>query len=92
MPEQTEELWNVRKLLREGKVQDADDLITKYFAAEKLVEDKADQAPPEKPPRTPAVVTADLLTEIVGLLGNKESLLATLKELAAVSIAAPTQE
>ena len=84
MPEEIGTLWNVRKLLREGRVQEADDLITKDFAAQGLAEDKGDLQPPVKPPRTAMLITIDIFTALVGLHGNPSPLYELLNELQAI--------
>ena len=81
-----EQLLEVRVLLREGKPQEAADLL------QKLEDDdlRAAGAAPAKPaapppPRAPNVIMLHLLTEIVAHLGNKPSLEALIEELRAVT-------
>ncbi len=77
---------DVRALLKAGKVQEADDLLTILAAADA---DKADAAaavdaePP--PPRAPNLVLMELLSELVSQLGNKPTHEALLEELKAVT-------
>ena len=85
MPEEIGTLWHVRKLLREGRVQEADDLITKDFAAQHLVEDQTDKMPPKEVPRTQTEVMHDILEEITMRFGNPQYLVDLLDEMHAVA-------
>jgi hypothetical protein len=82
MTDPNEVLAEARTLERAGKIQEADDLITAYFkeqaAAGHPVAGVEEQP---KPPRAPAEVTLDLLSEIVAALGNKQTMLDKLVEL-----------
>jgi hypothetical protein len=81
MPDEIGVLWNVRKLLREGRVQEADDLITKDFSTQGLVEDKSDAAPPKEVSRTQTEVMHDILTEMTHRFGNPQPLVDLLDEM-----------
>jgi hypothetical protein len=80
------ELAKVQALLREDKKQEADDLLQEIAAEQQRLADEAAGRPPApRPPRAPQVVLHDILSEIVGLHGNKQSLLDKLAELKAVA-------
>jgi hypothetical protein len=85
MPDANEVFWNARKLLREGRVQEADDLLTKNFATQGLVEDKADAAAPKEVPRTQTEVMHDILTEMTHRFGNPQPLVDLLDEMHAAA-------
>jgi hypothetical protein len=85
MPDEIGVMWNVRKLLREGRVQEADDLITKDFSKQGLVEDKADAVAPQEVPRTQTEVLHDILEEITMRFGNPQDLVDLLDEMHAVA-------
>lgn len=85
MADPNDVLAKARNLMREGQVQGADDLITSHFrelAAGGGAVPEAAAAP--KPVRPPLSVVHDLIAELVGLAGNKQSLLDLLTELRAV--------
>lgn len=74
-----------RNLMREGQVQQADNLITDYFRAAAAGGAAIPEgAAPPKPERPPLHVVHDILAELVGLLGNKQVLQDLLTELRAV--------
>lgn len=77
-------LAKVRELLKEGKVQEADDLLAQEETA---AGDGAAAAPAKPveppPPRSAYAITLDLLTEIVAHLGNKPALEQLVEELKA---------
>lgn len=82
MATQAEILDQVSKLLQEGKVQEADDLVKKTAADERETAAKASGiAAAPAPPREPGVVNQDLLAAIVNHLGNPPRLRALLSEL-----------
>lgn len=85
MADPNDVLAQARNLLREGKVQHADNLISDHFkqlaAGGAAVPETAAAPAPERPPQT---IVHDLFTEIVALLGNKDSLVNLLNELRAV--------
>jgi hypothetical protein len=86
METETEILASVKRLLREGQVQEADNLISAFQVEAAAQATAASGAPPlPPPPREPEVVLRDLLAEIVALFGNKDSLVKLLTELRAVS-------
>jgi hypothetical protein len=85
MPDDVELLWSVRKALREGRTQDADNLLTKHFATEGLVESKEDAAAPKEEPRTQTEVMHDILTEMCHRFGNPQPLVDLLDEMHAVA-------
>lgn len=84
MPTQAEIFDQVSKLLQEGKVQEADDLVKKASADAHIAEQKAPAAPaPPPPPRETSVITHDLLAAIVNHMGNPPKLHALVSELEA---------
>jgi hypothetical protein len=72
------------KLLREGKVQEADDLLAKGIADASKAEPAAVIPPP---PRDPAEIVTDLARAIVEHLGSPAPLKALLDELDAAHAA-----
>jgi len=82
----TKNIADVRALLKEGKVQEADDLLTILAAADA---EKAGAVAPKfvvlSPPRRPNLVLLELLSELVSHLGNKPAHEALLEELRAVT-------
>ena len=85
MPDPNETLAKAQSLMREGKVQAADDLIRDHFRAS--VAEGGPGAPvPAEPaaPRPPLTVVHDILTVMAGLLGNKDDVVTLLTELRAV--------
>lgn len=85
MPDPNETLAKVKSLMREGKVQAADDLIRDHFRASVAEGGPGAPMPAEAAPvRPPLAVVHDIVSELVALLGNKQSLLDLLTELRAV--------
>jgi hypothetical protein len=84
MDDPNEVLAAVQVSLREGRVQDADNLITAHI--KELAAAGAAQAIPAvpAPPREPMEVILDILAELIAAAGNKESLVRRLTELRAV--------
>ncbi len=77
---------DVRALLKEGKVQEADDLLTIIEAADAERAGAAAAKPAAPPrPRAPNLVLMELLSELVAHLGNKPAHEALLEELRAVT-------
>lgn len=75
---------DVRALLKEGKAQEADDMLAILEAADGVSAAAAAAKPAEPPPpRSAYAITLDLLTEIVAHLGNKPSLEQLVEELKA---------
>lgn len=86
MPTQAEILDQVSKLLQEGKIQEADDLVKKASADAHIAEQKTAGAPaPPPPPRDLSVITHDLLAAIVNHMGNPPRLHALVSELEAAA-------
>jgi hypothetical protein len=82
MATQAEILDQVSKLLKEGKVQEADDLAQRGAADARIAESKSSgKDPAPAPKRDPAVIKQDLITEVVTHLGSPPRLLALLEEL-----------
>jgi hypothetical protein len=78
-------LAQVRKLMREGKVQEADDLLSKHMAATPQAQAAAAAAAAEPaPPRDYDTVLHELLTAVVDKLGNHPALEKLLEELKAI--------
>jgi len=84
MPD-SKNIADVRALLKEGKVQEADDLLTRLEAADAEKSGAAAAKPVEPPPpRAPNLVLMELLSELVAHLGNKPAHEVLLEELKAV--------
>jgi len=76
---------DVRALLKEGKVQEADDLLTILAAADAEKVGAAAAKPAEPPPpRSPDLVMMELFSELISHLGNKPAHEVLLEELKAV--------
>lgn len=75
-----EVLATARGLMREGKVQEADDLITQHQAATAAAAAATQEVTPPAP-REPNAIIADALNVLVGLAGNPEPLVKLLEEL-----------
>ncbi|HVI11028.1 MAG TPA: hypothetical protein VND65_22275 [Candidatus Binatia bacterium] len=73
-----EVLERVQALLREGKTQEADDLINEHKAAAAAAPEPGD---PPAPPRTAAAIAKDIFNELVIHLGSPPNLVALYKEL-----------
>lgn len=84
MPTSDEILDQAKKLLREGQVQAADDLISQFQEQSAIAAAAASGVPPTPPPpRSPMEVITDILTKVVALLGNAgplEELIAELRK------------
>jgi hypothetical protein len=71
METETEVLASVKRLLREGQVQAADDLISAFQVdAAQRAAAASGAPPPPPPPRAPEAVLHDILAEMVALFGN----------------------
>jgi hypothetical protein len=82
---QAENLAQLQTLLREGKVTEADELITKQMVEAAAAARAAAGLPPEPaPPRPPQLVVYDLFDAIISHLGNHPLLLELLAELHAL--------
>ena len=73
-----EALTKAVELIREGKQQEADDLLTNFKEAE-AAKPAPDDPPP--PPRTAQDIVKDIFNELVTHLGSPPSLVALYKEL-----------
>lgn len=83
MATQAEILDEVSKLLKEGKVQEADDLAQKTAADVRAADAKDSGATPPPPPkRDPATIAHALFAALAQRLGNPPGLVALLDELA----------
>lgn len=86
MPETAAEiLAKARALLREDKVQEADDLLTKGIAAAGAVAAPVLETPAPPPTRFPEAILLDILEVIHGLLGTPQPLETLLAELRAAT-------
>lgn len=66
------DLKAIQALLREGKVQEADDAISKQLAAaEAPPASESSASPPTPAPRPAAAILVDVLDEITAHLGNR---------------------
>jgi hypothetical protein len=74
----------ILKLLREGKVQEADELAQKLKAAETAAAVAAGAPAEPAQPRTPEEVLLDLFKCIHGLLGTSPAMVPLIAELEAV--------
>ena len=73
-----EALAKAQTLIREGKTQEADDLLAEHLTAVAAAPKPGDPPPP---PRTAADIAKDILNELVTHLGSPPSLVALYKEL-----------
>lgn len=73
-----EAIAKFRELLREGKTQEADDLMGKQLEAAAAAPQPGDPPPP---PRTAQDIVKDIFNELVTHLGSPPSLVALYKEL-----------
>ena len=81
----TDVLTEARRLMGEGKVTEADQLIAQHQADQAAAAAiAAGQPPPAPAPRLPQVVFMDILNTITELLGNHPKLKSLIAEIEAV--------
>ena len=74
------------ELMREGKVQDADDLLVKAQEDAAAAAATAGAPKPKPPPRQPEQVIIDLFTKLADLHGNHPVITGLIDELAGLVI------
>ena len=85
MPD-SKQIADILALLKEGRVQDATDVLALHGAAAKQAEDTAAGKPAEPPPpRAPEAILHDFMVFVTGRMGNHQVLEDLAAEYAAVN-------